>query len=510
MLDANCVRSFRPSPFYNVLKSSFQRVLQTARRIVPETHRARAFSVSSFFLLLTGICVAQPVVTLSPTSGPPTSTVQVSGSGFTPNAKINIYFDTKEEAIAVASSSGSFSNINLVVPAKATPGTHWISAVQPASHTGAQAPFLVQTDWSQLGFDANHDQWNPFENQLNRTTVNDLIVDWTYPAAGTPSLVGESLFFGSSTTVYALNAASGSPVWQYTTGGQIAGGSPAVENGIVYVGSGDYSVYALDAADGTLAWHYSTASYVVSQPVVANGIVYVGSDDNTVYALQGDNGRLLWKYATGGPISFTPTVANGLVYVDSSDGNIYALNASTGSVAWQFTTTAQYNGSTPSVVNGVLYMESADDNLYAINAANGTLLWKTLLANAPADGCTAAVANGMVYLGSGDAGIFFAIDALNGKVRWKFTTTVPVYAASAVADGVVYFGSGDQNFYALNATSGKELWRYTTGAYFPSGIVVNGKVYLAGSIMYALGLPGQNKAEGARSEPPAISALGTK
>ncbi len=182
--------------------------------------------------------------------------------------------------------TGSFSNINLVVPAKATPGTHWISAVQPASHTGAQAPFLVQTDWSQLGFDANHDQWNPFENQLNRTTVNNLIVDWTYPAAGTPSLVGESLFFGSSTTVYALNAASGSPVWQYTTGGQIAGGSPAVENGIVYVGSGDYSLYALDAADGTLAWHYSTASYVVSQPVVANGIVYVGSDDNTVYALQ--------------------------------------------------------------------------------------------------------------------------------------------------------------------------------------------------------------------------------
>ncbi len=30
MLDANCVCSFRPSPFYNVLKSSFQRVLQTA------------------------------------------------------------------------------------------------------------------------------------------------------------------------------------------------------------------------------------------------------------------------------------------------------------------------------------------------------------------------------------------------------------------------------------------------------------------------------------------------
>jgi eukaryotic-like serine/threonine-protein kinase len=95
-------------------------------------------------------------------------------------------------------------------------------------------------------------------------------------------------------------------------------------------------------------------------------------------------------------------------------------------------------------------------------------------------------------------------------VRWKYTTTGPVYAASAVADGVVYFGSGDQNFYALNASNGKELWRYTTGAYFPSGIVVNGKVYLAGSIMYALGLPGQNEAEGDGAKPPAISSLGAK
>jgi outer membrane protein assembly factor BamB len=487
----------------------FRHIFGAARSTVSRTSRALARPVLAL-LLLAGICLAQPAVTLSPTSGPPTSTVQVSGSGFTPNAKIKIFFDVKDEALAVANGSGSFSNVDVIVPAKAVPGTHWISAVQPASHTGAQAPFLVQTNWSQLGFDANHDQWNPFENQLNTKTVKNLVVDWTYPAAGMPSLVGETLFFGSGNTAYAINAANGSLVWQYTTGGQIPNGSPAVANGIVYLGSGDYSVYALNAADGSLAWHYSTGSYVVSQPVVANGIVYVASDDNTVYALQGGNGTLLWKYTTGAPISFAPAVADGMVYVASSDGNIYALNASSGSVVWQFATTAQYNGSTPSVVNGVLYMASADGNLYALNAGNGSLLWKTFFGNAPADGCTAAVADGTVYLGSGDAGVFYAIDALSGKVRWKYTTTVPVYAASAVADGVVYFGSGDQNFYALNATSGKLLWRYTTAAYFPPGIVVNAKVYLAGSTLYALGLPGQNVDAGAASKPPDISTLGSK
>jgi outer membrane protein assembly factor BamB len=433
--------------------------------------------------------------------------VQVSGSGFTPNAKINIYFDVKEEAIALANGSGSFSGIDIVVLAKAIPGTHWISAVQRASHTGAQAPFLVETDWSQLGFDANHDQWNPFEKQLNTRTVGNLMVDWSYAAAGTPSLIGQTLFFGAGNIVYALNANDGSPVWQYTTGGLVVGDSPAVENGMVYVGSGDYNVYALNASDGTLAWKYSTGSYVVSQPVVANGVVYAASDDNSVYALQGSNGNLLWKYTTGGPIQFTPAVADGVVFVASSDGNIYALDAGSGSLNWQFTTTVQNNGSTPSVVNGVLYMASADGNLYAINAANGALIWKTLLGQAPADGCTAAISDGVVYLGSGDSGIFYAIDAFSGMVRWEYTTTVPVYAASAVADGVVYFGSGDQNFYALNAKNGKRLWSYTTAAYFPSGIVANGKVYLAGSTLSALGLPGQGAVDGAVSKRPAISTL---
>jgi outer membrane protein assembly factor BamB len=433
--------------------------------------------------------------------------VQVSGSGFTPNAKINIYFDVKEKAIAIANSSGSFSGIDIVVPARAIPGTHWISAVQHASHTGAQVPFLVETDWSQLGFDANHDQWNLFENQLNTRTVGNLIVDWTYPAVGTPSLIGQRLFFGAGSIVYALNANNGSPVWQYTTGGMVPSDSPAVENGMVYVGSGDYNVYALYASDGTLAWKYPTGSYVVSQPVVINGIVYAASDDNSVYALQGIDGKLLWKYMTGGPIQFTPAVTDGVVFAASSDGNVYALNAGSGSLVWRFTTTAQNNGSTPSVVNGVLYMASADDNLYAINAANGSLIWKTFLGQAPADGCTAAVADGVVYLGSGDSGIFYAIDALSGKVRWKYATTAPVYAASAVADGIVYFGSGDQNFYALNAKNGKRLWSYSTAAYFPSGIVTNGEVYLAGSILYALGLPGQGADHGAVSKPPAITSL---
>jgi len=78
-------------------------------------------------------------------------------------------------------------------------------------------------------------------------------------------------------------------------------------------------------------WRYRTGFYVYSSPAVANGVVYVGSTDNNIYALNAGTGALLWKYTTGA-VQSSPAVANGVVYVASEDYNVYALNASTGAL----------------------------------------------------------------------------------------------------------------------------------------------------------------------------------
>jgi outer membrane protein assembly factor BamB len=57
---------------------------------------------------------------------------------------------------------------------------------------------------------------------------------------------------------------------------------------------------------------------VDSSPAVANGVVYVGSEDDNVYALEASTGALLWNYNTGANIFYaSPTVANGVVYSGS-------------------------------------------------------------------------------------------------------------------------------------------------------------------------------------------------
>ncbi len=60
--------------------------------------------------------------------------------------------------------------------------------------------------------------------------------------------------------------------------------SPAVANGIVYVGADDNNLYALNASAGTTIWTYGTTGLVDSSPAIANGVVYVGSEDDSVYA----------------------------------------------------------------------------------------------------------------------------------------------------------------------------------------------------------------------------------
>jgi hypothetical protein len=70
--------------------------------------------------------------------------------------------------------------------------------------------------------------------------------------------------------------------------------SPAVANGVVYVGSEDTKLYAFDAAGTTNCsgtpktcnplFTAATGGGVDSSPAVANSVVYVGSGDHKLYA----------------------------------------------------------------------------------------------------------------------------------------------------------------------------------------------------------------------------------
>ena len=459
----------------------------------------RVCLLSMVVLLAAGVCFGKLAVSLSHKSGPPTSKLLVSGSGFNPSAEIDIYFDTKDEAKAIANGSGSFSNISIEAPASALPGKHWVSAVQRPGDTGAQAPFLVNTNWSQFHFTPDHDGLNPYENVLNTHTVGNLSLLWMYttggPVQSPPIVVNGVVYIGSNDgNVYALKASTGALLWSFPTG-EVMAVSPAlaVSNGEVYVGSnsggGPSPFYALQASTGAVLWSYGTVVGVSSPPTIVNGVVYIGGFD-WVYALNASDGNQVWRgetdyntassmafaegavyyFRNGGSAEFSsPAVANGVVYFatgvvsdDASDGSLLcilgpygmaAMNAVTCDVLWNYTAGGSVTYSSPAIVNGVVYFGSDGGNVYALNASNGALLWS--YANSGAVQSSPAVANGVVYIGSDDNNLY-ALNASTGAPLWNYTTGGSVESSPAVANGVVYVGSDDGNVYAFGLTGGEQ------------------------------------------------------
>src|SRR5206468_2773263 len=113
--------------------------------------------------------------------------------------------------------------------------------------------------------------------------------------------------------------------------------SPAVANGVVYVGATDNKLYAYPASCSSspcapLWVSQATGNVLDSPPSVANGVVYVGSVDDKLYAFSASCSTPCapsWvSQATGGDIDSAPVVANGIVYVGSNDSKVYAFRAS--------------------------------------------------------------------------------------------------------------------------------------------------------------------------------------
>jgi outer membrane protein assembly factor BamB len=493
-------------------RETYSRLELGGDMLTPREH-SQPIAISVFLsvacLLLCGIASAAPSITLSKKSGPPTSKILVSGRGFEPNVGVDIFFDTKDKALVVTNGNGEFDNAAIYAPHRARPGEHWVTALERNNDKGAQEPFLVRTNWSEFHFDADGTRLNPYENVLNVNNAGSLDLKWSYATGlwvvSSPAVVDGVVYIGSGDyNVYALNADTGAKLWSYHTG-YFVSSSPAVANGVVYVGSDDFNVYALNAHTGAKLWSYNTGGIVDAAPVVANGVVYVGGN-NGLYALNAHTGALLWSNPN---ISTSPVLANGVVYVGSYGGNVYALNAVTGAKLWSYPVLGGVL-SPPAVADGVVYF-GADDisvNMYALNASTGAKLWSENLCGSDVEG-SPAVANRVVYVTCTNGDVY-ALNPRTGASLWSYHTHPEVDSSPAVANGVIYFGSWDYSFYALNARTGSLLWSYPTGNWVNSSpAVANGVVYV-GSIdfnVYAFSLNRRQEHVVATSERPDLRML---
>jgi eukaryotic-like serine/threonine-protein kinase len=257
-------------------------------------------------------------------------------------------------------------------------------------------------------------------------------------------------------------------------------------------------------------WIFKTGGKIFGSPVIIEKTMFIGSGDGHLYALNTGDGTVKWKFRSSGPIHSTVTCGNGNVYFGSFDGHYYALDASTGKKVWAFKTGGEkwmggvgYLGLKPDSIHmddpwefylssptlnpegSTLYFGSSDKNLYAVNAVDGSLKWKFttegIIHSAP------FVHGNTVLVGGWDT-FLYAVDATTGKLQWKFKTGSQVgmsgiQASPVVDNGTVYIGARDANFYAINVSNGELRWKFfADNAWILSDAMVNdGTVYFGTS-----------------------------
>ena len=226
-------------------------------------------------------------ITVTPKVDPPNTSAVVTGSGFGSKETVALTFDTTALGTATTSTSGSFSQ-KVRIPIPALPGNHTVQAAGNTSGLTAQAPFLVQTNWPNFGFNPGNKRYNGYENIITPQKAATLKLDWNYNTGSavisSPVVDAGILYTASGGKVYALNPVTGKLLWSYTTGAA-SQSTPAVGGGVVYYGSGDGKLYALNALTGAFMWSYSTGNAINSSPLVTGGVVYFGSTDDKVTRL---------------------------------------------------------------------------------------------------------------------------------------------------------------------------------------------------------------------------------
>jgi outer membrane protein assembly factor BamB len=397
----------------------------------------------------------------------------------------------------------------------------------PAANA-AGPPADTTVDWPQFRFDDNHTGFNPLETTLNRQNVRNLRLDWQAQLgklvlASSPAVVNDVVYIGSSDGVLWAYPVSGcgqslctTPLWQSTSLAQIID-SPTVSNGIVYVGSqtsfsnNDGKLNAFDA-DGcgqavcSPLWQglAGPQSILDSSPAVANGVVYVGSFDHKLYAFDADGcGQAtclpLWTGATGGTIESTPTITHGIAFIGSDDGKLYAFDAdgcgqSTCQPLWTGTIGTPTFSSSPAIFRNTVYI--AGQHALAAFRATGcgqatcAPVWKAV-DNLNFFNGSPALAKGRVYIGlENGLSVYAANGCGQAQCNPLFTLfgtgeQAAVLSSPTVANGVVYAGRNTGQVLAWPAAGCgqfvcNEIWSGDTNDQIveSSPTVVNGILYI--------------------------------
>lgn len=318
---------------------------------------------------------------------------------------------------------------------------------------------------------------------------------WTSQLKGpvgpaSPAVLDGVAYIGDeSGFVTALDVATGAQRWQRDVGAAV-NSPPTIAGGLVLVGDDSGVLHALDPArQGADAWDVQFTDRIHSSAAVLGGTAFVGDYGGVLKAIDVASGRVLWTQKAAGAISRSIAASGTTVYAgvggatSSADGTLDALDAATGAIRWS-APLQPGNASTPTVVGGRVFVEGGLDVdgiqphfAFALDATTGKELWRS----AAPSGKTllpAAVDAQSVYAVCAD-GNLYALDAATGKAAWQLAVHAGSSANAGLVAGVLYLSAGDNALHAVDLATQAEVWTFKTPGMPQPPAIVDGWIIVA-------------------------------
>ncbi len=286
---------------------------------------------------------------------------------------------TQSATLGGATTSNATSGLMYQFTSVTTPVTSSVTTSSSSGWIATSLAFKVNqttgtpsaTDWPQLQHDSQH---------TGRTTVTvnpNYSVAWAwfdkthivtnFGAGGTNKSLTDGFGTGYVSTVHFA--------------GQV---QPIIANNMAYFGSMNGTMYAVDSATGTNKWDFTSGGPILGTAAFDQGIVIFASMDGKVYGLNGTTGAQVWQITTNGPVSAAPVIMNGTIYIGSRGGSMYALDVLTGIQKWKYDVrdpAGKFNNAVilaPAALSedGATVVFGAENmNVYALNTSDGSEKW---------------------------------------------------------------------------------------------------------------------------------------
>jgi outer membrane protein assembly factor BamB len=291
--------------------------------------------------------------------------------------------------------------------------------------------------------------------------------EWTQPGGSPSKTMGHLALSGTPSQAWTISIEGSTPQARLAS-------SPVIADGKLFVIDASAKVIALNAVTGSRLWQTALPAEGNGRSLFGGGVSVLGdrlfasTGVGDVVALNVSDGKILWKKRPGGPLRGAPAIANGHVYVMSQDNQIVALNQTDGETQWTETGTLEVTGvfgvAAPAAAQGTVIAGYSSGELSAYRYENGRSLWGDALSRTSISTSVASLADidadpvvdrGRVFA-IGQGGRMASYELVSGQRIWEIN--IAGISTPWVVGDWVFVVTDDAKLLCVARATGKIRW----------------------------------------------------